>query len=167
MLINHKQIAFQKHQKKATIIGINELAVIKIMIVIFSISSYSLDAFAHTKEINKSVGADWKSGKLTLPLIFLFQSVTEKDFNKLSFLFSDIHKRNYDDCELDIVLGMFNEYKILSSCIDYIENLFLKTSSDIGNFSDITLRNDLKSFLKSFESKLSKIRSLNVEDFNF
>ena len=44
---------------KAGIIGINELATIEIIIIIFGISSYSLDAFAHTAEtmVGKAIGS--------------------------------------------------------------------------------------------------------------
>ncbi len=49
--------------KKAGLIGVDELAVIEILLVIFSLSSYSLDAFAHSAEssIGVSIGSKNKN----------------------------------------------------------------------------------------------------------
>ena len=49
--------------KKAGLIGVDELATIEILLVIFGLSSYSLDAFAHTAEatVGVSIGSKNKS----------------------------------------------------------------------------------------------------------
>ena len=66
--------------KKAGLIGINQLATIEILLIIFSLSSYSLDAFAHSAEtlVGNSIGAKNKRG------LFL----TIKHSTELAFLFS-------------------------------------------------------------------------------
>ena len=66
--------------KKAGLIGINQLATIEILLIIFSLSSYSLDAFAHSAEtlVGNSIGAKNKRG------LFL----TIKYSTELAFLFS-------------------------------------------------------------------------------
>ena len=48
--------------KKAGLIGVDELATIEILLVIFSLSSYSLDAFAHSAEscVGVSIGSQNK-----------------------------------------------------------------------------------------------------------
>jgi MATE family multidrug resistance protein len=60
--------------------GINQLATIEILLIIFSLSSYSLDAFAHSAEtlVGNSIGAKNKRG------LFL----TIKHSTELAFLFS-------------------------------------------------------------------------------
>ena len=49
--------------KKAGLIGVDQLATIEILLVIFSLSSYSLDAFAHSAEstVGVSIGSKNKS----------------------------------------------------------------------------------------------------------
>ena len=66
--------------KKSGLMGINQLATIEILLIIFSLSSYSLDAFAHSAEtlVGNSIGAKNKRG------LFL----TIKHSTELAFLFS-------------------------------------------------------------------------------
>ncbi len=96
--------------KKATIIGINELAVIKIMIVIFSVSSYSLDAFAHTAEttVGNAVGA---KNKVMLKNSIRFST-------EMSVLFSLL---------IGLFLYVFKDYIIIA--FTNIETLISLTSS--------------------------------------
>tara|TARA_B100000900_G_scaffold52652_1_gene38971 strand:+ start:874 stop:2190 length:1317 start_codon:yes stop_codon:yes gene_type:complete len=49
--------------KKAGLIGVDELAAIEILLVIFSLSSYSLDAFAHSAESSIGVSIGSKNKK--------------------------------------------------------------------------------------------------------
>ena len=104
--------------KKATIIGINELATIKIMIVIFSISSYSLDAFAHTAEttVGNAVGS---KNKVMLKDSIRFSS-------ELSVLFAIL---------IGLFLYLFKDH-IITAFTD-IESLIALTSS-LWNFVIIT-----------------------------
>jgi len=67
--------------KKAGLLGVDELAAIEILLVIFSLSSYSLDAFAHSAEssIGVSIGSKnkkniYKAIKITTELA-LFLSI--------------------------------------------------------------------------------------------
>ena len=66
--------------KKAGLIGVDELATIEILLVIFGLSSYSLDAFAHTAEatVGVSIGSKSKSN--------IFKSI--KTTTEFALLFS-------------------------------------------------------------------------------
>ena len=68
--------------KKAGLIGVDELATIEILLVIFGLSSYSLDAFAHTAEatVGVSIGSKSKSN--------IFKSI--KTTTEFALLFSII-----------------------------------------------------------------------------
>ena len=68
--------------KKAGLIGVDELATIEILLVIFGLSSYSLDAFAHTAEatVGVSIGSKnkskiFKSIKTTTEFALLFSII--------------------------------------------------------------------------------------------
>jgi MATE family multidrug resistance protein len=65
--------------KKAGLIGVDELATIEILLVIFSLSSYSLDAFAHSAEscVGVSIGSQnkrniYKSIRITTEFALCF-----------------------------------------------------------------------------------------------
>ena len=65
--------------KKAGLIGVDELATIEILLVIFSLSSYSLDAFAHSAEscVGVSIGSKnkrniYKAIRITTEFALLF-----------------------------------------------------------------------------------------------
>jgi len=68
--------------KKAGLIGVDELAAIEILLVIFSLSSYSLDAFAHAAEssIGVSIGSKnkkniYKAIRITTELAFFLSII--------------------------------------------------------------------------------------------
>ena len=68
--------------KKAGLLGVDELATIEILLVIFSLSSYSLDAFAHSAEssIGVSIGSKnkkniYKAIKITTELALILSII--------------------------------------------------------------------------------------------
>ena len=81
--------------KKAGLIGVDQLATIEILLVIFSLSSYSLDAFAHSAEstVGVSIGS-----KNKLDILKAIRNTTE-----LALVFSII---------IGIILYVFNFYII-------------------------------------------------------
>ena len=87
--------------KKSGLIGVNELATMEILLVIFSLSSYSLDAFAHSAEtlVGNSIGAKnkndlYKSIKSSTELAIIFSLIIGFIFyffgNYLIAIFTDI-----------------------------------------------------------------------------
>ena len=68
--------------KKAGLIGVDELATMEVLLVIFALSSYTLDAFAHAAEstVGVSIGANnkgniYKSIKNTTELALIFSLI--------------------------------------------------------------------------------------------
>ena len=86
--------------KKSGFIGVDELATMEILLVIFGLSSYSLDAFAHSAEstVGASIGSKNKSN--------IFKSI--KNTTELAFIFSII---------IGLVLYLFN-YQIIALFTD-------------------------------------------------
>ena len=87
--------------KKAGLIGVDELATIEILLVIFSLSSYSLDAFAHSAEscVGVSIGSQnkrniYKAIRITTEFALFFSIIIGivlylLEFHLISF-FTDI-----------------------------------------------------------------------------
>ena len=87
--------------KKAGLIGVDELATIEILLVIFSLSSYSLDAFAHSAEscVGVSIGSQnkrniYKAIRITTEFALFFSIIFFIVFYLLEFFlisfFTDI-----------------------------------------------------------------------------
>ena len=93
--------------KKAGLIGVDQLATIEILLVIFSLSSYSLDAFAHSAESTVGVSIGSKN-KLNI-----FKAI--RNTTELALMFSII---------IGIILYVFNFYIIaLFTDITILRNL--------------------------------------------
>ena len=90
--------------KKAGLIGVDELATIEILLVIFGLSSYSLDAFAHTAEatVGVSIGSKNKSN--------IFKSI--KTTTEFALLFSIIIGTIYYFFSHNII-SLFTDIQIL------------------------------------------------------
>ncbi len=104
--------------KKAGLIGVDELASMEILLVIFGLSSYTLDAFAHSAEstVGASIGSRnkeniYKSIRTTTELALCFSI----------FVGIILYVLNY------YVLAIFTDLKILSEMIDNIWGLVVIT----------------------------------------
>lgn len=104
--------------KKAGLIGVDELASMEILLVIFGLSSYTLDAFAHSAEstVGASIGSRnkeniYKSIKTTTELAFCFSI----------FVGIILYVLNY------YVLAIFTDLKILREMIYNIWGLVVIT----------------------------------------
>ena len=104
--------------KKAGLIGVDELATIEILLVIFGLSSYSLDAFAHTAEatVGVSIGSKNKSN--------IFKSI--KTTTEFALLFSIIIGIIYYFFSNDII-GLFTDIPILRSLTTELWSLVIIT----------------------------------------
>ncbi len=104
--------------KKAGLIGVDELASMEILLVIFGLSSYTLDAFAHSAEstVGASIGSRnkeniYKSIRTTTELALCFSI----------FVGIILYVLNY------YVLAIFTDLKILREIIDNIWGLVVIT----------------------------------------
>jgi MATE family multidrug resistance protein len=104
--------------KKAGLIGVDELAAIEILLVIFGLSSYSLDAFAHTAEatVGVSIGSKNKSN--------IFKSI--KTTTEFALLFSIIIGIIYYFFSNNII-GLFTDIPILKSLTTELWSLVIIT----------------------------------------
>ena len=89
----------------------------------FQIADDSLDYNSELKFFGKKIGNDFYEGKVTLPIILLYQKANIKEKSELKKLFEK-NQRNED--ELKKVLLMIKNYNIISDCYsraDYFINL--------------------------------------------
>ena len=112
----------------------------------FQIADDTLDYNSDIKMFGKKIGKDFYEGKITLPIILLFQKInkTEKEFLKKIFLKNE---RTNDD--LENVLKLIKQYKIINECYKKAQHYIDLASSSLSIFKDCkekSLLNNLTSF---------------------
>ena len=89
----------------------------------FQITDDILDYSAKEKVFGKKIGNDFLEGKITLPIILLFQKSNKIERQMLNKSFSQ-NIRNQDD--FNKTLGLIEKYKIIETCkkrADYFSNV--------------------------------------------
>ena len=112
----------------------------------FQIADDSLDYNSELKFFGKKIGNDFYEGKITLPIILLYQKANVKERGELKKLFEK-NQRNED--ELKKVLLMIKNYNIISDCYsraDYFINLASNSLSIFDESKEKEILKNLTSF---------------------
>ena len=112
----------------------------------FQIADDTLDYNAELKLFGKKIGQDFFEGKITLPIILLFQKLDNKQKENLSKMFNK-QVRTKDD--LNNVISLINEYKIIQECYQKAQHYINLASSSLSVFKNSTEKDILKN-LTSF-----------------
>ena len=112
----------------------------------FQIADDTLDYNSETKLFGKKIGQDFFEGKITLPIILLFQKLDNKEKKNLSKMFNK-QVRTKDD--LNNVISLINEYKIIQECYQKAQHYINLASSSLSVFKNSTEKDILKN-LTSF-----------------
>ena len=99
----------------------------------FQIADDALDYNSQINSFGKKVGNDFFEGKITLPIILLFQRSSDSEKKQLENIFKqDI--RSADD--LTIILSLISKYKIISQCYKKAEHFINIASNSLSIFKD-------------------------------
>ena len=99
----------------------------------FQIADDALDYNSQINSFGKKVGNDFFEGKITLPIILLFQRSSDSEKKQLESIFKqDI--RSADD--LTIILSLISKYKIISQCYKKAEHFINIASNSLSIFKD-------------------------------
>lgn len=112
----------------------------------FQIADDVLDYMADEKALGKSLGKDLEEGKITLPLIYLLESSTEEEAEKVK---SIIRAEKMFRSDLSYITGLLNKYKC-------IEKSYEKASSII---------NEAKAELDIFDDSMAKSSLITIADY--
>ena len=113
--------------------------------ICFQITDDILDYSSKEKIFGKKIGNDFKEGKLTLPIILLFQKLIGKEKDKLTNLFL---KKERTEKEFSFILENLKKYKILEDCkkrADYFSNV---SSDSLNMFANNNLVKKLQELSK-------------------
>ncbi len=99
----------------------------------FQIADDALDYYGKDKFFGKEIGKDFFEGKVTLPLIIIFQKGNDEERNFLKeILIKD--KRNEDD--FSEILALINKYKAIELSMKRAEYFVNVSSDSLGIFPD-------------------------------
>ena len=112
----------------------------------FQIADDTLDYNSELKIFGKKIGNDFFEGKVTLPIILLYQRVADTDKIKLKSLF-DKDKRNSN--ELEYVLSLIKKNNIIKECYKKAEHFINLSYNSLSVFEESKEKNILKN-LTSF-----------------
>ena len=112
----------------------------------FQIADDALDYNSELKVFGKKIGNDFFEGKVTLPIILLYQKVNDKDKNNLKTLFDkDTRKQQ----ELEYVLNLIKKKNIINECYKKAEHFINLASNSLSVLRESKEKNILKN-LTSF-----------------
>lgn len=117
-----------------------------------------IDTFGSESSFGKTLGTDFESGKLTLPIIRLLESLGP---DKSDSLKSDLSNNDNTEQFNSYLADLFIEHDIHHICFSELESRLLNSKSIALSIPDSNLSSRLVSFLSLFDSKLSKL-SLNL-----
>lgn len=108
--------------------------------IVFQISDDILD-YNSTKVFGKNVGNDFYEGKITLPIIILFQKSNKTEREQIKKYFTQ-GKRTED--ELNKILSLMQKYDIIIICKKRAEHFSNVSSDSLNIFKDSNIRKNLQ-----------------------
>ena len=99
----------------------------------FQIADDTLDYNSELKLFGKKIGQDFYEGKITLPVILLFQKAKEHEREKLREIFS---KDKRVEGELNYTLSLIKQYNIIKACYLKAQHYINLASNSLTVFGD-------------------------------
>ena len=112
----------------------------------FQIADDTLDYNSELKLFGKKIGKDFYEGKITLPIILLFQKANSAEKEKLKKIFSNY---NRDESDLKYTLSLIKQYDIVNKCYQKAHHYINLASNSLSVFGDCEEKNILEN-LTSF-----------------
>jgi octaprenyl-diphosphate synthase len=111
----------------------------------FQIADDTLDYNSDLKLFGKKIGQDFYEGKITLPIILLFQKTENNEKEKIKNIFL---KDERNENELNYILSLIKKYDVINSCYQKAQHYIDIASNSLSIFKDC----DEKKILKNLTS---------------
>ena len=112
----------------------------------FQIADDALDYYAKEKLFGKEIGKDFFEGKVTLPLITIFQKGNDEEKN---FLSNIMNKKTRNENDFNKSLALINKYKAVEATFkkaEYFVNVSYDALAIFPNSEDKKILQNLTSF---------------------
>tara|TARA_B100000941_G_scaffold51219_1_gene32660 strand:- start:369 stop:1382 length:1014 start_codon:yes stop_codon:yes gene_type:complete len=107
----------------------------------FQIADDTLDYNSEINLFGKKIGNDFYEGKITLPIILLYQKINNHEKKYISEFFKKKHR---NENELDLVLKLIKRYNIINDCYKKAEYFINIASNSLNIFEDCKEKEILK-----------------------
>ena len=101
--------------------------------ITFQIADDTLDYNSEVNSFGKKVGNDFFEGKITMPLILLFQQSNNSEKKQLKTIFKQDARSSND---LSVILDLISKYKTISQCYKKAEHFINLASNSLSVFKD-------------------------------
>ena len=112
----------------------------------FQIADDTLDYNSELKLFGKKIGKDFYEGKITLPIILLFQKANLKEKETLKDIFL---KDNRNESDFNYTLSLIKQYEVIKECYKKANHYINLASNSLSIFKDCNEKNILEN-LTSF-----------------
>ena len=112
----------------------------------FQIADDTLDYNSELKLFGKKIGKDFYEGKVTLPIILVFQKVNNEEKKILKDIFL---KDTRSEQELNYCLSLIKKYDVIKACYQKAQHYINLASNSLSVFNDCEEKNILEN-LTSF-----------------
>ena len=112
----------------------------------FQIADDTLDYNSELKLFGKKIGQDFYEGKITLPIILLFQNANDQEKKNLKDIFL---KKTRNDDDLSYTITLIKKYDIIKACYQKAQHYINLASNSLSVFNDSEEKNILEN-LTSF-----------------
>ena len=99
----------------------------------FQIADDSLDYNSELNLFGKKIGNDFYEGKITLPIILLYQKANDAEKIKIKEFFT---KKNRDEKNFKVILELIKKYNIISQCYKKAEHFIDLASNSLSIFDN-------------------------------
>jgi octaprenyl-diphosphate synthase len=107
----------------------------------FQIADDTLDYNSELKLFGKKIGQDFYEGKITLPIILLFQKAENEEKQILKNIFL---KNLRDESDLNYSLSLIKKYNIIRACYQKAQHYINLASNSLSVFNDCEEKNILE-----------------------
>ena len=107
----------------------------------FQIADDALDYNAELKLFGKKIGKDFFEGKITLPIILLFQKINTLEKQKLESFFKQDIRSNTD---FSFTLSLIKKYKIINECYKKADHFINLASNSLSIFKESKEKKNLE-----------------------
>ncbi|MDC0518459.1 polyprenyl synthetase family protein [Candidatus Pelagibacter sp.] len=99
----------------------------------FQIADDTLDYNSDLKLFGKKIGQDFYEGKITLPIILLFQKIEDQERKKIKDLFL---KNERNENELNYIVSLIKKYDVINACYQKAQHYIDIASNSLSVFKD-------------------------------
>jgi octaprenyl-diphosphate synthase len=113
-----------------------------------------VDTFGDKSSFDKTLGTDISSGKVTLPIIKLLESLSGNERNSVV---SDLSQKTQNVDFLNYLGELFVKNSIHQACFDELQKQLSNSRSIASNIPEAMLSKNLSNFISSFDGKIDSL----------